>query len=55
MILKTAIEAHIHAYGTESSGFSIAPQFTKMVSSSITSNDWIMRRSLVYNYINSCF
>jgi len=36
--LETAVEAHVQAQGTEPKGFSTAPQFTKMVNSSMASN-----------------
>jgi hypothetical protein len=37
-ILETAVEAYVQAQGTEPKGFSTAPQFTKMVNSSMASN-----------------
>jgi hypothetical protein len=36
--LETAVEAYVQAQGTEPKGFSTAPQFTKMVNSSMASN-----------------
>jgi hypothetical protein len=36
--LKTAVETHIQAQGTEPEGYSTAPQITKTVSSSMASN-----------------
>ena len=38
IILETAVEARVQAQGTELKGFSTAPQFTKTVNSSMTSN-----------------
>jgi hypothetical protein len=38
MTLETAVEAYVQAQGTEPKGFSTAPQFTKMVNSSMASN-----------------
>jgi DNA-binding NarL/FixJ family response regulator len=36
--LETAVEAHIQSQSMEPKGFSTAPQFTKMVNSSMASN-----------------
>jgi hypothetical protein len=36
--LETAVEAYVQAQGTEPKDFSTAPQFTKMVNSSMASN-----------------
>jgi hypothetical protein len=37
-ILETAVEAHVQLQSMKPKGFSIAPQFTKVVNSSMASN-----------------
>ena len=38
MILETAVEAHVQLQSMKPKGFSTAPQFTKVVNSSMASN-----------------